>query len=239
MSSLRTMTFSTTTTFPRTSRQRRICGPRRTSGRWNNPDDWREEVAAALRAGFGTGDVETDAEVALTVCEVPGSRPSADVVPSFLYHRYDSADRGYPQVGSRVFKRSYGYIDNFPNQQLTNGRTKDAATSGRYKKYVRALKNAENHLASEGIIDELPSYFMECLVWNVPNGVLTTGYTLDDGFRAALSFLMGNLHDDRYLDTAWDEPSQLKYLFRGQSKWSPEDGLFLAFRTWRYLGYSQ
>ena len=54
-----------------------------------------------------------------------------------------------------------GHIDNYPAQQLANGRAKDTATGGRYKKYVRALKTAENLLAAEGVIDDLPSYFRQ------------------------------------------------------------------------------
>lgn len=57
---------------------------------------------------------------------------------------------------------------NWPQQQLKNGRSLNTQTNHRYKKYVRALKNAESFLAAAGTIDELPSYFMECLVFNVP-----------------------------------------------------------------------
>ncbi len=100
---------------------------------------------------------------------------------------------GVAHVGSRVFKRSGGWVDNFPDQQKTNGIAKDGNTGGRYKRYVRALKNAENFLADQGVIGELPSYFMECLVWNVPNSEITLGGTLDRGFRNTLAYLFNNL----------------------------------------------
>ncbi|OBH30756.1 hypothetical protein A5692_18770 [Mycobacterium sp. E342] len=214
--------------------------PRRApyQGRWNSEDEWRAEVTAALVNKFGATDVDTSGEVAIAVTEVPGSRPSADVVPSFEFRRFDTPDRRIVHVGSRVFKKTNGHIDNYPAQQLANGRAKDAATGGRYKKYVRALKNAENHLAAAGVIDDLPSYFMECLVFNVPDVVMTTGYSLDEGFRATLRYLIVGLYGKSYREGDWVEPNRLKYLFRGNDKWSPEDGMFLAYRAWEYLGYA-
>jgi hypothetical protein len=49
-----------------------------------------------------------------------------------------------------------------------------------------------------GVIDDLPSYFMACLVVNVPDGVITSGYSLDDGFRATLVYLIVGLCGDNY-----------------------------------------
>lgn len=205
-------------------------------GRWNDEKEWRTEVASALKNRFGPADVDTSGEVALTVAEVTGSRPSADVVPSFDFRRFDSPDRRIVHRGSRVYKKSGGYINNFPEQQKTNGRAKDQRTSGRYKKYVRALKNAENYLADAGVIKDLPSYFMECLVWNVPDQHLLQGHSLDEGFRATLAYLILSLSQN-YDEEAWKEPNGLKYLFRGHDKWKPDDGVGLAISTWVHLGY--
>lgn len=209
------------------------------NGIWQDPEQWRAEVVAAMKNAFPVGEVDTSGEVAMTISEVPGSRPSADVVPSYEYRRFDSPDRRVVQAGTRVFRKTSGSIDNYPAQQLTNGRLKDTDTGGRYKKFVRALKSAENYLAAEGIIEDLPSYFMECLIWNVPNTVIRTGYSLEDGFRACLEHLMSALQDDCFDDAKWDEPNGLKYLFRGNDKWEPLDGLFLAYRTWKRLGYER
>lgn len=208
------------------------------AGRWNDEEEWRAEVTKALQNAFTASQVDAGGKVALTVAEVPGSRPSIDVVPSFLYRRYDSADRRIVHEGSRVFTTTGAVIDNFPAQQKANGIEKDRLTGGRYKKYVRALKSAENYLAEQDIIEDLPSYFMECLVYNVPNSVIKTGYALDEGFKATLAYLVTNLIGDDYSEEDWEEPNGLKYLFRGHKKWSPDDGAFLAFRTWQHLGYA-
>jgi len=205
------------------------------TGPWN-PTNWREEVQLAMMTKFGSSDVDSSGEVAITIAEVPGSRPSADVVPSFDYRRYDRPDRSVAHVGSRVFKSTQGWIDNFPDQQKSNGVFKDSNTRGRYKKHVRALKNAENFLADQGVIDALPSYFMECLVWNVPNAHITLGSTLDQGFRSTLAYLFNNLLPAAFTADDWEEPNGLKYLFR-TDKWSRGDAFKLVDATWDLLGY--
>lgn len=205
------------------------------TGRWDDKDEWRAEVTKALQNAFG--NVDTSGKVALTIAEVPGSRPSADVVPAFELRRFDASDRSVVHYGSRVFSTDGKAINNFPAQQKSNGIEKDRLTSGRYKKYVRALKSAENYLADSGIISDLPSYFMECLVWNVPNHVISSGYALDDGFRATLLYLVTHLVDDHFDKDEWEEPNGLKWLFPDGSKWSSDDGLLLTWRTWEHLGY--
>lgn len=205
------------------------------TGPWN-PTNWREEVRLAMVRRFGSSDVDSSGEVAITIAEVAGSRPSADVVPSFDYRRYDRPDQSIAHVGSRVFKRTQGRIDNFPDQQKSNGITKDSNTAGRYKKYVRALKNAENFLSDRGAIDSLPSYFMECLVWNVPDAQIVSGSTVDQGFRSTLAHLYNNLLPSAFTADDWEEPNRLKYLFR-TDKWSRGDAFTLIDATWDLLGY--
>ena len=206
------------------------------TGPWNSTTEWRSEVTKAMQNAFGVSQVDVSGKVALTIAEVIGSRPSADVVPSFLLHRYDSPDRSIKHVGSRVFTTAGDHVDNFPAQQKANGIQKDHATNGRYKKFVRALKSAENFLAASGQIDDLPSYFMECLVWNVPNSVIGTGYSLDEGFAATLRHIYLSTYNKQVDE--WLEPNRLKWLFKGHSKWEPADAFNLTYRTWSHLGYT-
>lgn len=205
------------------------------TGPWT-PAAWREEVARAISNYFGNSEVDTSGEIAITVKEKPGSRPSADVVPAFDYVRYDDAFRAIKHPGSKVFKKANGSIVNYPHQQLANGKIKERNTGGQYKSFVRTLKNAENTLVKEGVGDELPSYFMECLIYNVPDNILRSGYSLSDGFRRTLYWLYQNLNDE-YVYERWLEPNELKYLFWSGNKWSLSDAQKLVLRTWNYLGY--
>jgi hypothetical protein len=207
------------------------------SGTWT-PASWRREVKAALVNHFGGTAVDSSGKIAINVSAVAGSRPSADVVPSFDYRRYDDTAHTLVNVGSCVFPSGGGSkIVNWPQQQLENGRTKNTATGGRYKYFVRALKNAENTLAATGAITDLPSYFMECLGYNVPNDVLQQG-DLDAGFRATLVNLWERLKDGSAKDEM-KEPNELKWLFKGTQKWSVDDAKALVLETWNYLGYGE
>lgn len=202
------------------------------TGNWT-PALWRSEVTQAITDCFGAYEVDASGEVAIVVAAKVGSRPSADVIPSFGYYRYDNPQRTAIHQGSKVFKRTSGSLVNWPQQQLDNGRAKNTATNRRYKNYVRALKNAENTLVKASQITAKPSYLMECLVWNVPNATLTIG-DLDDGFRATLVWLWTHLNE-QYRREDWDEPNRLKYLFGGHQKWTPDDAKELVSATLVYL----
>lgn len=199
------------------------------------PARWRSEVGKAMVHAFGSDSVDASGKIAVNISAVTGSRPSADVVPSFHYLRFLDATRRTSHEGSCVFDTTGKKIVNWPAQQLENGRAKNTATGGRYKRFVRALKSAENRLAELGQISDLPSYFMECLVWNVPNDVLTTGTSLSTGFEATLARLWTGL--DGGAAEQWVEPNQLKWLFPTGVKWSIEDGKGLVLATWGYLEY--
>lgn len=207
-------------------------------GGWT-PESWRSEVVRAMVSAFGASEVDTNGKIAINIKAIPGSRPSADVVPSFLYYRYNDSNRSQTLAdqGSCVFpKGPVPKVVNWPQQQLDQGRAKNTATGSRYKYYARALKNAENTLASAGLLDELPSYFMECLAFNVPNSVLTEG-TLDVGFRDTLIHTWTQLADGTAAQD-WVEPNWQKYLFQGTQKWTIEDAKALVGATWNYLGYA-
>ncbi|PBC35523.1 nucleotidyltransferase [Rhodococcus sp. ACS1] len=209
--------------------------PRPYQGEWT-PRTWRNAVVNALVEAFGKESVDTSGKIAINISAVEGSRPSADVVPSFDYRRYDNPERTVSWEGSCVFPTDDGAkVVNWPQQQLDNGRNLNTRTNYRYKKYVRALKNAENFLAAQGTIDELPSYFMECLVFNVDESTLTRG-SLDEGFEATLLELFLLLEEEEN-ERLMVEPSRMTWLFTHDKKWSVEDGMALVLATWRHFGY--
>ena len=205
------------------------------SGNWT-PSDWRLEVKAALVSAFGSGSIDSRGQIAIKVEAVPGSRPSADVVPSFAYYLYNETERRTREVGSCVFPSDgTAKIINWPAQQLKNGRSLNNDSGGRYKNYVRVLKNAENFLSAQGLIKVLPSYLMECLIYNVPASVLNTG-NLDAGFRATLVDLWSRLGAED-AKTTMVEPNWLKYLFTSSKKWTLQDAKDLIQATWTYFDY--
>ncbi|CAM5587445.1 Cyclic dipyrimidine nucleotide synthase [Streptomyces alboniger] len=194
------------------------------------PDQLREHAHAALADFFGR--VDADHNVAFYVPEVAGSRPSIDVVPCFKYQQF--RDCRWIE-GSIVHARDGQQIINWPELQLANGCAKNIRTGHRYKIAVRVLKNVENNLADEGVIAALPSYFSECLIYNVPDDVLKAG-SLDAAVRNSLNYLSTAL-DSFIKALLMVEPNDVKKLFEPGQKWNEKDALDLIEGAWRYLGY--
>jgi hypothetical protein len=205
----------------------------KSSGLWT-PDYLREQVGLALQAAFG--NINKSHNVAFYVPEVAGSRPSTDVVPCFAYHQYRDWNCTQRDEGSLVYTRDGSKIINWPHQQLVNGRAKNVRTNRRYKFAVRALKAVENDLAEAGIIGALPSYFMECLVYNVPDQVLLVD-SLDAAFHGALSHLREAVDWWFGNPRKLVEPNEIKKVFQDGQKWKVQDARQLLEAAWHYLSY--
>lgn len=82
-------------------------------GGWT-PALWRGEIVKALTNAFGAAGIDTGGKIAINIAEVSGSRPSADVVPSFLHCRYDDAAWLSKQQGSCVWSTDGTKIVNGP-----------------------------------------------------------------------------------------------------------------------------
>lgn len=105
------------------------------------------------------------------------NRVNADVVPCLEYRKYTRFrslnDQAYVE-GMLFFTQSEKrQIVNYPKAHYENGCKKNSPeqTSGWFKATVRLLKNARTKLVDDRIIAEslAPSYFIECLTYNVPN----------------------------------------------------------------------
>ena len=199
-------------------------------GLWT-PSRLRTELEAALTSSFPV-DVDTCGSLAIRVGH-NSSRVDTDVVPCFDY-RYFFAGGGH-RDGSKVFRKDGSSIINYPDQQYTNGVAKNNRTNGYYKRTARILKRVENLLASRGDIDALPSYFMECLAYNVPDSVLmrTTWVKTIEG---VLYHIWSSLEGEEPVSDRWVEPNEVKYLFHPNQPWTREEGRRLAGAAWSYLG---
>ena len=63
------------------------------------------------------------------------------------------------------------WVVSYPQQHHNRGSKKEKATGGRFKRTIRMFKAARNQLAEKGSLtkDDAPSYFIECLLYNVPD----------------------------------------------------------------------
>ena len=65
------------------------------------------------------------------------------------------------------------WVKSYPQHHYQRGVKKEGATSNQFKRTIRMFKAARNHLIANGAIKdgEAPSYFVECLLYNVPNNL--------------------------------------------------------------------
>lgn len=198
-----------------------------------SPTEFRGQVERALFTVFGAA-VDTSGDKAINVTAATGTL-DADVVPCFRLTRYDAPGRSY--AGHRIFPRSGGRINNFPEQNLRNGRAKNNRTNRRYKQIVRCLKRLEGELVADGKIPrEYPGYVVECLLYNVPEGYFTREPTLLQTLRDCLAYLWGGLREEEKY-TEWEEVNELLYLFRGTGvKRDPQEALRMVDRAWTTIG---
>lgn len=204
------------------------------SGIWT-PDKFRSELNDALEAEF-SDQVDSSGSTAFQI-DSGSARVNADVVPCFNYKYYMTSGR--VRSGTKVFKTNGTSVKNYPAQQLENGIAKNDRTGKRYKKAVRIMKRVENAMVAAGVHREVPSFFVECLVYNCPDGILKRD-TWTEVIRGVIVRIWDELEGSEPEDNSarWVEANGCKYLFHGAQKWTRADGRDFVKAAWSYLGYS-
>ncbi|GAB3228129.1 hypothetical protein GCM10027447_19930 [Glycomyces halotolerans] len=204
------------------------------SGIWT-PEKFRTELENALEAKF-PGQVDSSGSTAFEI-DSGSARVNADVVPCFNYKYYMTSGRVRP--GAKVFKTDGTSVKNYPAQQLENGIAKNNRTGKRYKKAVRIMKRVENAMVAAGVHREVPSFFVECLVYNCPDSILKRD-TWTEVIRGVIVHIWDELQGSEPTDNSarWVEASECKYLFHDKQKWNRADGREFAKAAWNYLEYS-
>ena len=148
-------------------------------------------VITRLSNAFEAGNI-TPGNKAIQI-KASGSRRSADVVVCYQYRRYlrfiNSDD--YRYIKGIIFpSTSSGEIINFPKQHSDNCTIKHQATNSWFKPMVRIVKNMRSRLVNNGVIkkDIAPSYYIEGLIYNVPNDKFGISYT--DTFCNCINWLI-------------------------------------------------
>jgi hypothetical protein len=155
--------------------------------------EFRRDVLQALRAYYGSR-AATEGDRSLKL-ERGGGRLAADIIPALHFRKYlyfFSKERKDCVDGIKFFRRDNREIINFPKPHYKNGVSKNSAshTNGWYKPTVRIFKNVRTYLINQNRISEdlAPSYFLECLVYNVPDAKF--GVNFQDTFVNAFNWLL-------------------------------------------------
>ncbi len=201
------------------------------TGEWT-PGRLRSELVAALQVKFGDA-VDTSGSTAIQI-HSNSARVEADVVPCFEYRYYFSPTN--TREGTRIFRTDGAFMENYSALQLSNGRTKNSRTNHNYKKTVRILKRLENAMANDGHHREVPSFFVECLVYNCPDDLFmlpSWGGTVKGVIAEIFRATEGPEPTDN--GKRWVEVNEAKYLFGSHQKWTRADAREFAIAGWNYL----
>ena len=190
---------------------------------------YRSLVKKALLNKFGAASIK-ESNKSLQIIENT-YHVKADVVPTFMLRNYyynSSVDPNNYIEGTWFQSMAGQDIANYPKRHIQNGRTKNNATNHEYKKLVRIMKHIKNNMVDDGLADGnvVSSFLVECLIYQIPNSVITGYSSWTETVMQAISYLYNEINENRHAE--WAEVSGMLYLFRGR-KW--------LYQAWNYLGY--
>lgn len=198
--------------------------------------EFKNDVGGALVTHFGASAVKRG-DKAFDVHE--SSRwVDSDVVPAFEHHRWerDYYRRLTSTVGTEFVSDSGKRIINWPQQHYDNGVAKNTATGERFKAMARALKNLRNEMADAGIeaAKPIPSFLIECIVYNVPNSNFGN-YTYTRDMKNVIAVGWEATQSEEAADRAkWVEVSTLKWLFHFLQPWTRQAAADFLWAAWSY-----
>ncbi|WP_417277427.1 nucleotidyltransferase [Castellaniella sp.] len=140
--------------------------------------DFKRDVLSVLVRQYGS-EVKIG-DKAITI-NANGSRRKSDVIVATQFRRYftfrSSSDSEYVE-GICFFNGAGERIANYPKQHSENLTTKHQASSRWLKPMARVFKNMRSRMVDGGLIKAgiAPSYYIEGLLYNVPNEKLTSSY---------------------------------------------------------------
>jgi len=140
--------------------------------------DFKQDVLSVLEDQYGSAVKTGDKAIAI---DASGSRRKSDVIVATQFRRYfefrSASDSEYVE-GICFFNAAGERIANYPKQHSANLTAKHQASSKWLKPMARVFKNMRSSLVEGGLIDAgiAPSYYIEGLLYNVPNEKFTTSY---------------------------------------------------------------
>lgn len=176
----------------------------------------KDDVEKALNKKFNHEGVERNDKS----IKVHGNsyRVDSDVVPSYRFRDYRNDYYSNPENyvgGIEIRPDSGGRIINYPEQHIKNGRSKNTETNHSFKKQVRIAKKLKQIMIDEGYksAENVSSFGVESLLWNVSNKTYTTYSSLRFVFDEILKYLL----DDFQNFDSYKEANGIKSLFQNNT----------------------
>lgn len=201
--------------------------------------DYKNWIIEALIAKFGRPDIQ----VGNKAIQIKSNtyRVQADVVAAFQYRDYrgdhNNNEKNFTE-GIKFYSTSNEEIINYPKLTKANGIRKNDLTSRKYKRLVRLYKRLRNRMKDEKIAvpEGMSSYFIEGLLYNVPNRIFNSCDTWNALLRETIIYLYNDTKEDSKC-SKWVTVSERYYLFHFSYKWSREQANSFLVQLWNYLGY--
>ncbi|MCB0537196.1 MAG: nucleotidyltransferase [Bacteroidetes bacterium] len=165
-----------------------------TSSFQNNLNDEQDKAIGITKASYSLSDFRNDVDAGLAsyykrtglsfgnkVVKIPASsnRLDAEVLTCCQYRLYYqlASDKYHSGITFKT-RNTNEKVINFPVKHSDNATTKHQATNSWFKPTVRIFKNMRKYMtANSGFNKSLaPSYFIECLIANIPNNQFGRNY---------------------------------------------------------------
>ncbi|KQO22679.1 hypothetical protein ASF10_09940 [Flavobacterium sp. Leaf82] len=203
--------------------------------------------AQKTSAGYSFDQLKADTELALRnvfssdvkrknkCIQINGNtnRITADVIPCFVLKRFRNLTT-IEAEGIKFYSDENDAIISFPDQHYTNGTRKTNETYRLYKRMVRILKVVNYRLIDDRKISDtlVSSFFIECLVYNVPNE-----YFMSGNYTQTLKNVIEKIYTDMKNNAEYKEVSELLWLFSIRTPRTHKDAMNFMQYCWDYLGY--
>ena len=151
--------------------------------------NFKNDVLTVLKGKYGSDINPGDKAIMIAA---NGGRRKADVIAAIQYRRYHKflsiLDQTYDD-GICFYSKSGEQIANYPKYHSENLTTKHQNTKNWFKPMARVLKNLRGKLIEEKLLASgvAPSYYLEGLLYNVPDDKFTTSY--EDCFINAINWI--------------------------------------------------
>lgn len=163
-----------------------------------------------------------------------------DIVACFEYrYYYKNSNNTLDYISGVKFISDDGRETiNYPRQHHEKGVSKNNATNYRFKYMVRGLKRLRNEMADNGVTaaKTIPSYLIECLVWNCPNTSFCHTTYLDD-MKSILAYSYDSTRSQEQCK-GWCEINDIKYLFHWTQPWTQNQAHDFLSAAWDYIGFN-